>query len=152
MFKSQKLTEQGLMAAPNPRGPDLVLKYLSAKCHHPQKAEIKKHIASLGTVGVLIPTDLLGMIDKVAETMKSGKSHHAQHVRKLRDHVQDILIPEFRLTIKLVSQVIDSLQEMGALTETMLMQTALSKYQHMKETLGELKSLYDEYLEFRGLR
>jgi len=61
----ERMTKLGLLMEPNVAGPDLMLKFLRAWCHHPQKHEICMHIASLPVVDILIPNQVLSLIENV---------------------------------------------------------------------------------------
>jgi len=61
---TERMTRLGLLTDPNPAGPDLMLKFLRAWCHHPQKHKICVHIASLPAVGILIPNQILQFIEQ----------------------------------------------------------------------------------------
>jgi len=63
--KGERMTKLGLLMDPNPAGPDFMLRFLRARCPHPQKHEICMHIASLPSVGVLIPNHILDLIEEV---------------------------------------------------------------------------------------
>jgi len=63
--KPERMIELGLLMDPNPAGPDLMVKFLRARCHHPQKHRICMHIASLPVVGILVPNHILDFIERV---------------------------------------------------------------------------------------
>lgn len=62
--ETERMTEKGLLTDADPLGPDKMLKYLTSKCNHPQKHQIMKHITSLEPYGILIPHDVLRLIDR----------------------------------------------------------------------------------------
>lgn len=63
--QNEKMTSLGLLMEANPVGPDLMLRFLSARCHHSQKHRMAIHIASMSPVGILIPFHVLSLIEKV---------------------------------------------------------------------------------------
>lgn len=69
--QNEKMTRLGMLMDPNPVGPDLMLKFLRARCHHPQKHRICMHIASLPAVGILVPNHILDLIEKAVVCYES---------------------------------------------------------------------------------
>lgn len=60
--ETARITESGLLTDANPFGTDLVLAWLHKWCKHPERKKILSHIESLPPMGVLIPNDVLRLI------------------------------------------------------------------------------------------
>jgi len=75
MFKQEttRMTKEGLITDADPLGPDKVLQYLRDRCHHPQKHKIMMHVASLNADGVIIPPNVLRLIDHYASKLEEDK-------------------------------------------------------------------------------
>jgi len=65
--KTYRITELGLLTDPNPLGIDQILEWLGKRCNHPEKRKILSHIASLEPLGVVIPWDVLALIENHAQ-------------------------------------------------------------------------------------